>query len=71
MANNKFENVKNVPWAILIANVAVALIKIIVGTMIKSLSLTADGFHSIAARNIKGPTSLHTQHALCWFDRNN
>ncbi|MDF2557681.1 MAG: putative Co/Zn/Cd cation transporter [Bacillales bacterium] len=48
MTNTKFQNVKKVLWAILMANVAVALIKIIVGTMIKSSSLTADGFHSIA-----------------------
>ena len=45
---NNYKKVKQVLWLILIANFAVALLKIIVGTMINSASMSADGFHSIS-----------------------
>ena len=45
---NNYNEVKKVLWTILFANFAVALLKIIVGTVIKSASMTADGFHSIS-----------------------
>lgn len=45
MADN-FRKVKQVLWLILFANLTVAVLKIIIGTAIKSTSLTADGFHS-------------------------
>lgn len=43
-----YKKVKQVLWIILIANFGVALLKIVVGTSIKSASMTADGFHSIS-----------------------
>ena len=45
---SNYKKVKQVLWTILFANFAVALLKIIVGTVIKSASMTADGFHSIS-----------------------
>ena len=45
---NNYKKVKQVLWSILFANFGVALLKIIIGTMIKSASMTADGFHSIS-----------------------
>ena len=45
---NNYKKVKQVLWTILFANFGVALLKIIIGTMIKSASMTADGFHSIS-----------------------
>ncbi len=41
------QKVKNVLWLILVANLAVAAVKIIAGQLIQSASLTADGFHSL------------------------
>lgn len=48
MEINKYNKVKQVLWVILFANLGVALLKIIIGTSIKSASMTADGFHSIS-----------------------
>ena len=45
---SNYKKVKQILWTILFANFAVALLKIIVGTVIKSASMTADGFHSIS-----------------------
>ena len=45
---SNYKKVKQVLWTILFANFGVALLKIIVGTVIKSSSMTADGFHSIS-----------------------
>ncbi|PKM82755.1 MAG: cation transporter [Firmicutes bacterium HGW-Firmicutes-14] len=42
-----YKKVKQVLWIILLANLAVAVLKIIVGTIIKSAGMTADGFHSL------------------------
>ncbi|HSQ89880.1 cation diffusion facilitator family transporter [Romboutsia sp.] len=56
MEYDNFKKVKQVLWIILFANIGVALIKIVIGTAIKSASMTADGFHSISdgASNIVG-----------------
>lgn len=48
MEINKYNKVQQVLWVILFANLGVALLKIIIGTSIKSASMTADGFHSIS-----------------------
>jgi cation diffusion facilitator family transporter len=48
MKNNNYKKVKQVLWVILFANLGVALLKIIIGTSIKSASMAADGFHSIS-----------------------
>jgi cation diffusion facilitator family transporter len=43
-------------WIILFANLSVAFLKIVIGSIIKSTSMTADGFHSLAdgSSNIVG-----------------
>lgn len=48
MVNTNYKKVKQVLWVILFANLGVALLKILIGTSIKSASMTADGFHSIS-----------------------
>ena len=48
MANNNVKQVKFVLFIILFANLIVAIIKITIGSIIKSTSMTADGFHSIS-----------------------
>ena len=47
MPTDVMRKIKRVLWIILAANLAVAGIKIIVGQLILSASLTADGFHSL------------------------
>jgi len=47
MIKSNYSQVKFVLWLILFANFAVALAKIVVGLMIKSASVMADGFHSL------------------------
>lgn len=56
MASNNLERVKKVLLIILFANVFVAILKILIGSMIKSTSLSADGFHSLSdgSSNIVG-----------------
>lgn len=56
MQDNNFRKIKQVLWIILFANFFVAMLKILVGTTIKSASMTADGFHSLSdgASNIVG-----------------
>ena len=56
MNTNNYKKVKQVLWTILFANFGVALLKIIIGGMIKSSSMTADGFHSLSdgSSNIVG-----------------
>lgn len=44
---DNFRKIKKVLWIIMFANIAVAVAKIIMGTIINSSSMTADGFHSI------------------------
>lgn len=54
--HDNYKKVKQVLWIILFANLGVALLKIIIGSMIKSASMTADGFHSLSdgSSNIVG-----------------
>lgn len=47
MKTDRFGRVKFVLWVILFANLLVAIVKIVVGYLIKSNSLTADGVHSL------------------------
>lgn len=44
---DSFNKVRQVLLTILMINIAVAVLKLVVGTIIKSASLTADGFHSL------------------------
>lgn len=48
MKKNNYKKVKNVLVIILIANLLVAALKIIMGSIIKSVSMTADGYHSVS-----------------------
>lgn len=48
MVNNKTKKVRNVLIIIMFANIFVAILKIIIGNMIKSSSMVADGFHSLS-----------------------
>lgn len=48
MATDVFRRVQLVLWVILFANLAVAALKIVVGSFINSASMTADGFHSLS-----------------------
>jgi cation diffusion facilitator family transporter len=54
--DSKFKKISQVLWVILFANLFVATAKIILGSVIKSASVTADGFHSLAdsSSNIVG-----------------
>lgn len=56
-----FNKVRQVLWIILFANLAVAALKITVGYIINSTSLTADGFHSLTdgSSNIVGLIGIH------------
>lgn len=45
--HDHFNQVRRILWIILFANLAVAIIKIITGMLIKSTSMTADGYHSL------------------------
>lgn len=56
MIVDSFKKIKQVLIIILFANIAVALAKIIIGLMIKSSSMTADGFHSLTdgSNNVVG-----------------
>jgi len=47
MPNANLQKIKSVLWIILFANLAVAGVKIVMGQLIQSASLTADGFHSL------------------------
>ena len=44
---DNFKKVNKVLLIILLANLIVALLKIVIGSIIKSSSMTADGFHSL------------------------
>ena len=56
MEKNTFKKVQIVLFVILIANLAVAAAKLIIGSIIQSASMTADGFHSLSdgSSNIVG-----------------
>lgn len=51
-----YKKVSQVLWLILFANLGVAVLKIAIGTIIQSASMTADGFHSLTdgSSNIVG-----------------
>ncbi len=48
MTGNVFRKVQFVLFVILLANLFVAAIKIVIGSLINSASMTADGFHSLS-----------------------
>lgn len=48
MISNNMKKVRNILLIILIANIFVAALKITIGSLIKSTSMTADGFHSLS-----------------------
>ncbi|AHM57907.1 putative Co/Zn/Cd cation transporter (plasmid) [Peptoclostridium acidaminophilum DSM 3953] len=52
----KYKKVKKILWIILLANLFVAVLKIVIGMMISSASMTADGYHSLSdgSSNIVG-----------------
>lgn len=56
MIIDNLKKVRNILWIILFANLFVAVLKIIIGSLIKSASMTADGFHSLTdgSSNIVG-----------------
>ena len=56
-----YKKIKHVLWIILFANLAVAFIKIIIGTLIRSTSMTADGYHSLTdgSSNIVGLVGIY------------
>lgn len=56
MSEATYQKVKQILLIILVANLAVALMKIVLGYLIKSASMTADGFHSLSdgSSNIVG-----------------
>jgi cation diffusion facilitator family transporter len=56
MEKTNYQQVQTVLFVILIANLAVAVLKLAVGTVIDSASMTADGFHSLSdgSSNIVG-----------------
>ena len=55
-ARNRYRSIRNVLWAVLALNLAVALAKLIYGLMSHSAAMEADGFHSLfdGASNIIG-----------------
>ena len=56
MVQQSAQQVKKILWQILLANLLVAIAKIIIGTAIQSASMTADGYHSLTdgASNVVG-----------------
>lgn len=61
MEKNNFKKVQKVLFIILLANLLVAALKIIMGSISKSASMTADGFHSLSdgSSNIVGLIGIH------------
>ena len=59
--NNKLKEVKKILGIILVLNLLVAILKIIFGYLIKSSSMTADGFHSMTdgLSNVVGLIGIH------------
>lgn len=48
MTTDSFKQIKLILWVILFLNLAVAVAKVLAGFIIKSVSMVADGFHSLA-----------------------
>lgn len=61
MGENNFKKVQIILFIILLANLVVAALKIIIGSIIKSASMIADGFHSLSdgSSNIVGLIGIH------------
>lgn len=61
MNYDNYKKVKRVLLIILVANLLVALLKIVIGNIIKSNSMTADGFHSLTdgSSNIVGLIGIY------------
>ncbi len=61
MDTNKLKNVKKVLWLILFLNLFIAILKITFGYLIKSSSMTADGYHSMTdgLSNVIGLIGIH------------
>lgn len=57
----RYGQVKKTLWMILVANMLVAVLKIGIGSLIQSTSLTADGYHSLSdgTSNIIGLIGVH------------
>ena len=53
MEKNNYKKVKQVLSIILLANLLVAALKIIIGSIIKSTSMTADGFSFLVRRGLQ------------------
>ncbi len=60
MAGEGYKKVRQVLWVILFANLGVAILKIAIGSVIKSASMSADGYHSLSdgSSNIVGLIGL-------------
>mgnify|MGYP001945833707 CR=1 FL=1 len=58
---HNYKKIKHVLWVILFANLAVAFIKIVIGTLIGSASMVADGYHSLTdgSSNIVGLVGIY------------
>lgn len=56
MSSDNYKKIKQVLWVILFANIFVAVLKIVIGGLIQSTSMSADGFHSLTdgSSNIVG-----------------
>lgn len=61
METNNFKKVQQILFIILLANLLVAVLKLVVGSIIKSVSMTADGFHSISdgSSNVVGLIGIY------------
>lgn len=61
MRNNNFKKVQQILYIILLANLLVAALKILIGSISKSASMTADGFHSLSdgSSNIVGLIGIY------------
>ena len=46
--SNNYKQVKRALWVVLSVNLSIATLKIIIGSIIQSTAMTADGFHSIS-----------------------
>lgn len=58
---DNYKKVRKVLWIILFANLLVAFLKILIGVLMKSNSMTADGFHSLTdgSSNIVGLIGIY------------
>lgn len=58
---DSYKKIQRILFIILLANVLVAVLKIFIGSLIKSTSMTADGFHSLSdgSSNIVGLIGIH------------